>query len=134
MRRPSSLRRAPFAAATLALALLPGCFAVAAGGVGLFVSQEFVDNAHVVHYDLPAADVWAAVRATVPDIADDGIPVIDEAEQTAELTVEGGRAGVRVEATAPRACRMLVGARKYGMNNSSLAHFVMVKLDGAIAR
>lgn len=139
MRRPLSPRRPlPPRAASLALLLAlgaaPACVAVAAGGVGLVISQEFVDNAHVVHYDLPAAEVWGHARALAPELADDGTPVLDDAKMTAELTVEGGRAGVKVEATGPRACRMLVGARKFGVNNASLAHFVMVRIDSAIDR
>ena len=115
-------------AAALALPLA-GCFAVAAGGVGLFVSQEFVDNAHVVHYDLPADEVWATVRARCVKIAEGDPPVLDDGARTAELSVEGGRAAVRVEALAPRRCRMLVGARKFGLNNAGLAHHVLVRLD-----
>ena len=108
---------------------LVGCAAVAAGGVGIFVSQEFVDNAHVVHYDRTADDLWADVRAAVVRIADVGTPVLDDAARTAELQVQGGRAAVRVEATAPARSRMLVGARKFGVNNASLAHYVMVSID-----
>jgi hypothetical protein len=26
---------------------------------------------------------------------------------------------------------MLIGARKFGVNNASLAHYVMVRIDGA---
>jgi hypothetical protein len=43
--------------------------------------------------------------------------------------VQGGRAAVRVEGTAPERSRMLVGARKFGVNNASLAHYVMVCID-----
>lgn len=111
-----------------------GCVAVAAGGVGLFVSQEFVDNAHVVHYDLDADVVWGVVRRGAIQLAQDGAPVLDDAARTAELQVEGGRAAVRVESNGPRRCRMLIGARKFGVTNASLAHFVMVKLDADVPR
>jgi len=125
-------RRSLGAALVAALvAPLGGCAAVAAGGVGIFVSQEFVDNAHVVHYDRTADDLWADVRAAVIRIADEGTPVLDDAARTAELQVQGGRAAVRVEATDPRRARMLVGARKFGVNNASLAHYVMVRIDGS---
>src|SRR5262245_26981936 len=99
---PSS-RRVVQAALVAALAsLLGGCAAVAAGGVGLFVSQEFIDNAHVVHYDRTADEIWAHVRTSVVEIADLGDPVLDDAARTAELQVQGGRAAVRVEATGPQ--------------------------------
>lgn len=124
--------RLPLVALVVALAApFVGCAAVAAGGVGIFVSQEFVDNAHVVHYDRTADDIWIHVRAAVMRIADEGTPVLDDAARTAELQVQGGRAAVRVEATAPQRSRMLVGARKFGVNNASLAHYVMVRIDGS---
>jgi hypothetical protein len=110
---------------------LVGCAAVAVGGVGILVSQEFVENAHVMHYDRPADDVWSEVRAAVVRIADEGTPVLDDAARTAELQVQGGRAAIRVETTGPQRSRMLVGARKFGVNNASLAHYVMVRIDGA---
>jgi hypothetical protein len=128
-----TLNPGPLRVALVAALAAPfvGCAAVAAGGVGIFVSQEFVDNAHVVHYDRAADDIWALVREAVVRIADEGTPVLDDAARTAELQVQGGRAAVRVEATAPERSRMLVGARKFGVNNASLAHFVMVRIDGS---
>jgi len=126
---PGPLRAILAALAAALAAPFVGCAAVAAGGIGLFVSQEFVDNAHVVHYDRTADDIWAHVREAVVRIADEGTPVLDDAARTAELQVQGGRAAVRVEATAPQRSRMLVGARKFGVNNASLAHYVMVRID-----
>ncbi len=82
-----------------------------------------------MHYDLPADEVWATVRARCVKIAEGDPPVLDDAARTAELSIEGGRAAVRVEALAPRRCRMLVGARKFGLNNAGLAHHVLVRLD-----
>lgn len=129
---PSPVGAAALAAALTALvAPLVGCGAVAVGGLGILVSQEFVDNAHVVHYDQDVDEIWAHVRTAVGSIADEGVPVIDDTARTAELQVQGGRAAVRVEATGPRRSRMLVGARKFGVHNASLAHYVMVRIDSA---
>ncbi|MEZ6016537.1 MAG: hypothetical protein R3F49_15580 [Planctomycetota bacterium] len=124
------------AAAALALAVcasLASCLAVAASGVGIFVSSEFIDNAHVIHYDREAGDVWTAVRAATLDLALDDAPVLDDAARTAELVIEGGRAAIRVEATGAKRCRLLVGARKFGVHNAGLAHLVLVKLDDAVS-
>jgi len=118
----------------MAVALAPSCFTVAASGVGVLVSQQFIENAQVTIYERSAADLWAELRAPLVELASDGQPILDDSARTAEFSVEGGKAAVRVEATAPRRCRMLVGARKMGVTNADLARFVSVKLDNALDR
>lgn len=108
------------------------CIAVAAGGVGLLVSQEFTENAHVAYYEHSADDVWSLVRVAVVDLADDRAPVLDDAARTAELTIEGGRAAIRVEPRSGQRCRILVGARKLGVYNASLAEFTQTMLGRAL--
>lgn len=122
------------ALAALALAALAsGCLAVAAGGMGVLVSQEFTSNAHVVQYDLPADQVWPQVVETMSALSV-APPLVDESARTVEAQVPEGTATVLVEATAARRCRMLVGGRRFGMHNSGLAANVMVQLDAAIRR
>lgn len=130
-----ALRSLAVACAALA-PLTAGCVAVAAGGLGVMLSQEFQKGAQIVHYDRDADLVWLRVKETLSHLSTRQPIFEDDAEddRRAFATVEGG--AVRVDVTEVREgrCRVSVTGRRYGLQSPELALSTLDAIDAQIRR
>lgn len=110
-----------------------GCAAVAAGGIGVILSQEFAQGAHVAYYQHDAAYVWPRVKQTIAHLSTRQ-PQFDDEGMAIAATVSGGSVQIRVQPISPGACQLLVKARRYGLQSQSLAGDVMQQIYEEVER
>ena len=137
---PGPARRGLCGLALTCAALAPltgGCVAVAAGGLGVMLSQEFQKGAQIVHYDRDADLVWLRVKETLshlstrqPIFEDDD----EEGHKRAFATVEGGAVRVDVSEAGEGRCRVSVTGRRYGLQSPELALSTLDAIDAQIRR
>jgi len=113
--------------------LASGCVAVAAGGLGVMLSQEFQKGAQIVHYDRDAELVWLRVKETLSHLSTRQ-PIFEEAERRAFATVEGGAVRVDVIEASEGRCRVSVTGRRYGLQSPELALSTLDAVDAQVRR
>jgi len=117
MRTPARL---PF---LLAIALCaPACFPALLGvGAGLVLSHEVLaNNTYTAQIDEKAALTWAICKSSLTHQASDPITV-DSDLRTATGRIDGADVTVSVETYDGDNCRLMVSARKYGVNDGTAA-------------
>ena len=128
MRNPARL---PFLLASLLAALFvtPACFPALLGvGAGLVLSHEVLDNnSYVAHVDEGAALTWAIAKSSLTHQSSDPVTV-DNDLRTATGMVDGAKVTVSVETYDDDNCRLMVSARKYGVNDGTAAKAALQQL------
>ena len=128
MRTPARL---PF---LFAIALCtPACFPAILGvGAGLVLSHEILDNnTYIAQVDEGAALTWAITKSSLTHQASGPITV-DNDLRTATGQVDDAIVTISVETYDDNSCRLMVSARKYGMNDGIAAETMLKRLLAAL--
>ena len=107
--------------------LLSGCLAVAAGAVGIVVSQEFIDNAHVSYFKQDSAQVWATVKSTLSHMSTEPVDT-DEDLKAAKARIDNAIVMVQVETYDVGETRVRVAAKKLMVYSGEIAEEVLRKI------
>ena len=126
-------RLLPLTMAGLLLGSLPSCGALAVAGVGVAISQEFMDNS--VSYYVPAdlETSWATAKRIVDDMSMDPIKT-DEDRRSLEAVINGSMVYVRVEAFDVGETKVQVMAKRLGTYENELASDIAFRVRHSLAR
>ena len=107
----------------------PACFPALLGvGAGMVLSHEVLDNnAYVAQVNEPADITWAISKASMTHQASAPITVDDDL-RTANGRVDDADVIVSVETFDDNHCRLMVSARKYGMNDGTVSEALLHQL------
>ena len=114
--------------------LFGGCLALAAAGVGVVLSQEFSDHAHIAYLEEHATQVWASAKTSMAHMSTQEEIEIDEELMAASARIDGAVVTVHVEAWDVGETRLSIGAKKYGLYNSDVAERVLVRIRKDLGR
>ena len=122
---------------TLSLATLPfatGCIALAVGGVGAVLVHDSMDNStYTAQVRANVTRSWTSVKSTLSHLSTKPITTNDEL-RSATADIDGGVATVTVEAFDLDQSTIRVSAKKFGINNGTLAKVVHDKILDDLAR
>jgi hypothetical protein len=121
------------ALAGVLLGSLPSCAAIAVAGVGVAISQEFMDNS--VSYYVPGdvGSSWVAAKRVVNNLSMDPIKT-DEAQRTLEAVVDGSMIYVRVEAFDINETKVQVMAKRALTYENELASDIAFRIRHSLDR
>jgi hypothetical protein len=111
----------------------PACFPALLGiGAGLVISHEVLENnTYVAQVNESAALTWAITKSSLTHQASDPISV-DNDLRTATARVDGADVTISVETYDDESCRLMVSARKYGVNDGPTADAILNTLLAAL--
>lgn len=121
------------ALAGVLLGSLPGCAALAVAGVGVAISQEFMDNS--VSYYVPAdlGSSWVAAKRVVNNLSMDPIKT-DEDQRSLQAVINGSLVHVRVEAFDINETKVQVMAKRLGTYENELASDIAFRIRHSVAK
>ena len=114
--------------------LVSGCVAVAAGGVaGVLVHDSMDNSTYTAQVRSDVRRTWASAKSSLSHVSLKPITTNDEL-RTATADVDGGVVTVSVEAFDLDQSTVRVSAKKFGLNNGTLAKYVHDKILDDLAK
>lgn len=121
------------ALAGLLLGSLPSCAALAVAGVGVAISQEFMDNSVSYYVPSDVGSAWIAAKRVVNNLSRDPIRT-DENQRSLEAVINGAMVYVRVEAFDINETKVQVMAKRFGTYENKLASDIAFRIRHTVAK
>ncbi len=132
MKAQANLRLAAGLLACAWLASVQSCAVVAVAGVGVAMSQEFMENSVSYYVPSDVETAWVSAKRVMDSMSMDPI-VADEKKMAIEAVVEGSRVFVRVEAFDLQETKVQVMAKRLGSYQDDLASEIAHRVRDTVA-
>lgn len=110
-----------------------GCVTAAAAGIGVVLTQDFVERANSVYLEEDADVVWQASKDTLANLSRDPIETDDEL-RAASAVWGGATVALHVEALDLADTKLSVGASKFGLYDNDVAQDVIRRIRRRLER
>lgn len=132
MKAQTNLRLAAGLLACAGLASVQSCAVVAVAGVGVAMSQEFMENSVSYYVPSDVDTAWASAKRVMDSMSMDPI-VADEKQMAIEAVVEGSRVFVRVEAFDIQETKVQVMAKRLGSYQDDIASDIAHRVRDSVS-